>query len=109
MARCNGSTPVTDAEPLGSAADEAARLLDALRRWVDGRIPEPADHESSGECRYCPLCQAAAALRHSQPEVYEHVSHAIESLLAAVRASTTAATNQASPAEAHDVEHIVVR
>jgi hypothetical protein len=98
---------MSGAEPLGSAAEEAARLLDAVRRWVDDRAIEPDPGEHDAQCRYCPLCHGAAALKQSQPEVYEHLSRAVDSLFAAVRASATSHTHQPRP-EPPDVQHIVV-
>lgn len=118
---------MTGAEPLGSAGEEAARLLDAVRRWVDDRViasdmPD-ADHEHEGagqqtssECRYCPLCQAAVALRHHQPEVYEHLNRAADALFAALRAGTAAPAGHSHAGHSHggqsqtppDVEHIVI-
>lgn len=114
---------MTGAEPLGSAGEEAARLLDAVRRWVDDRVIESdgldADetgdetdqrHTTSADCRYCPLCQAAAALRHSQPEVYEHLNRAVDALFMAVRAGTSSPARhpQSGPPSPPDVEHIVI-
>ena len=45
-------------EPLGSAAEEAARLADAVSRWLN-------DHLATGEssCQVCPVCQLLAAAR----------------------------------------------
>jgi hypothetical protein len=72
-------------EPLGSAADEAVRLADAVSRWLSG-------HLATGEatCQVCPLCQLLAAVRERQPEVAVHLSSAGESLLAAARAAMAA-------------------
>ena len=72
-------------EPLGSAADEAVRLADALARWLN-------DHLATGEasCQVCPVCQLLAAVRERQPEVAVHLSSAGESLLAAARAALAA-------------------
>ena len=100
---------MSDSEPLGSAADEAARLLDAVRRWIDDRTPGTVEASPSAECRYCPFCQVAGALRQGQPEVFEHMSHAMESLIAAVRAGVTAHEHEWSKANRPDVEHIDIR
>ncbi|MBN1092360.1 hypothetical protein JKP75_07135 [Blastococcus sp. TML/M2B] len=47
-------------------ADSARRLLDAFR------LPEAAPAEGGAhgvDCRWCPVCQAAAVLRGERPEV----------------------------------------
>ena len=77
----------------GSAADEAARLVDALGGWFRGAtmgtdsspndFPNPAHDPLT--CRACPLCRAAAAVRSVRPEVIEHLACAADSLAAAVR------------------------
>ena len=38
------------------------------------------------ECKFCPLCQAMAALRSARPEAAEHLLKAGAELLLAVRA-----------------------
>ena len=89
-----------DREPVGSAREEAARLLEALTAWASGSLGTPGsafsavrDHlgaegiaTGAPECRLCPVCQAIAALRGLRPEVLEHLLDAGGSLLAAVRA-----------------------
>ena len=92
---------------VGSAAEEAARLVEALRRWVDDRssagTPQSAE---TAECRLCPFCQLLSVVRQGQPEVFEHLGHAADSLLAAVRAGISAhETHWAGPSRP-DVEHI---
>jgi len=93
--------------PLGSAAEEAARLIEALRSWVDDRgfsaATVPGD---SSACQLCPICQFLAIFRHGQPEVYEHLGHAADSVLAAVRASLSAHEAHWSQSGQPDVEHI---
>ena len=101
----------TGAEPpLGSAAEEAARLMEALRRWVDDRglsVPTmPNVATGSTECKMCPFCQLLSMLRDSQPEVFEHLGTAAESLLAAVRSAIAAHESRWSGPGSRDVEHI---
>jgi hypothetical protein len=54
-------------EPLGTAAEEAVRLVEALRTWAQDAS---AEHLATGapECRVCPLCRLVAALRDADPE-----------------------------------------
>ena len=86
-------------EPVGSLAEEAAKLVSALSSLqpgghADGGDPDDADgssedHEAhdplAPECRYCPLCALARAARSLTPEVREHLASAAGSLLLAAR------------------------
>ena len=71
-------------EPLGSAADEAVRLVGALRDLVSG---PGAEHLATGssECQVCPVCRAISLLRDADPQT---VGRAAESV---VTLATTAA------------------
>ena len=81
-------------DPVGSAAEEAAKLLGAVADWARdhgsdlggaGPIGGLADqvsaaahdvdaHLATGEdCRYCPLCRAVQVYRAASPEVREHL------------------------------------
>jgi hypothetical protein len=82
---------MTSAEdPLGTAAQEAGRLLDSLKQWLDARAPtELPIATGSVECKVCPVCLTIAALRDHNPEVVEQLAKAGESLLAAARSVLT--------------------
>jgi hypothetical protein len=81
-------TPAED--PIGSAAQEATRLLDSLKQWLDDRVPgEIPVATGSAECKICPVCLALAALRDRNPDVVEQLSKAGEALLAAARSLIT--------------------
>ena len=81
-------------EPLGSAADEAAKLLGALGDWARehsgagwGEAAAAWAHELDGhlatgapECTWCPVCRAVRVLRTASPEVRDHLAAAITSL-----------------------------
>ncbi len=80
-------------EPVGSVAEEAAKLLGALSGWAreqgDGMssfADELHDHLATGspECAWCPVCRTVAAVRHVSPEVRTHLATAASSLLLAV-------------------------
>jgi hypothetical protein len=92
-------------ERLGTAREEAARLLEAISQWADSASsPDGAgfspgsvfasgagmlnEHVATGaeECLVCPVCQGISALRKVRPEVVEHLLDAGASLLAALRA-----------------------
>jgi hypothetical protein len=84
-------------EPVGSVAEEAAKLLGALSGWArehgDGAAGmaesltgELHDHLATGapECAWCPVCRTVAAIRQTSPEVRAHLTSAASSLLMAV-------------------------
>lgn len=89
-----GGSPGTD--PIGGAAEEAARLVDALGQWLAARSARsggPVDLGSCGgqiatgsaQCRICPLCQLISLARTSSPELSRHLDDALQSLLALAR------------------------
>ncbi|GAB3694433.1 hypothetical protein [Angustibacter aerolatus] len=94
-------------EQLGSAAQEAARLVEQLQGWFGARPAEPADpaadapsagvgdqvhdqvdepspHEWSS-CRVCPVCRAVDAVQRDHPQVVEHLVDAVDHLAQAFR------------------------
>jgi hypothetical protein len=96
---------VTDEkEPVGSLAEEAAKLLAALQGWsqetgadhagavadmVNGAarvLRDVNEHIATGgvDCRYCPVCRVIAVLRETSPEVTTHLGAAAASLMHAV-------------------------
>ena len=94
-------------EPLGTAAEEAARLLASLESWFDAPSGGAGD-EDAGEaapadpsgthgasCRACPLCRGVAYLRESHPDVLSHLTDAAAHLVAAVRSLTEPGPDQA--------------
>ena len=64
--------------------EQARRLLDAVRG------PEPAGGAAPGEhasdCRWCPVCQAAAVVRGERPEVTAALADVLTTAAAALRA-----------------------
>ena len=73
-------------DALGSAAQEAGRLLDSLREWLDTRsVGEMPIATGSAECKVCPLCLLLSALRERNPDVVENLAKAGEALMSAVR------------------------
>lgn len=77
---------------LGSAAEEAARLFEAVQEWartasggsLGAGLPLATD---SPECQLCPLCQLLRILRTTRPETFEHLSEATAALVAALRSA----------------------
>jgi hypothetical protein len=90
-----GDRATTD--PFGAAAEEAAKLVDALGQWLAARAATrpsgPVDlgylntHIATGsaECKLCPLCQVISLLRTSSPELAHRLDEAVEALLALAR------------------------
>jgi arsenite-transporting ATPase len=111
-----GGRGVTD-DQVGSVGEEAAKLLGALQDWArqagdEGRSGGAAggaadglgdylrtanEHLATGgaECRYCPLCQLIAFVRHTSPEVRAHLGTAAGSLLQAGAAFLAAQSGSA--------------
>jgi hypothetical protein len=84
-------------EPVGSAAEEAARLLTAVQDWARTRFD--GEHLATGgaECQVCPMCQGIALLRHVKPETAEHLLDAAASLVAALKSAVAAAPGASAP------------
>lgn len=88
----------------GSVADEAARLLEALRdaaaTWQHGG--DDHEHASPGDppaaCRVCPLCRVIAALQQVKPETVRHLADAAASLTAALSDLVPATGDRTAPA-----------
>jgi hypothetical protein len=114
---------VTDAQdPVGSAAEEAAKLLEAVSEWARehgsdlgtavGGLAEQVSaaahdvdaHLATGEdCRYCPFCRAVQVYRSASPEVREHLSTAASSL---ARAAAAMMATTVPDQRSRRVEHI---
>jgi hypothetical protein len=111
-------------EPVGSVAEEAAKLLGALSGWAKDQgtdyagtatgaagafataVKDVNEHIATGgeDCRYCPVCQTIHLLRQTSPEVRAHLSVAASSLMHA--AAGLLATRPNGPAGAGPVEKI---
>jgi hypothetical protein len=103
---------MTDREPVGTLAQEAAKLFAVVQSWVgetpgrsgdaagsgeqgevasedraeawSGAPDEPAGHEPT-ECQWCPLCRAVRMAKATSPDVRDHLSQAALSLALAVK------------------------
>lgn len=97
-------------QPVGSAAEEAARLFQAAEEWVRTRAGGHLDGLSTGaaECSVCPLCQGISAVRGVRPETVEHLLDAAASFVAALR-TTVGTSGGHEPGRRPDVQHIDVR
>ncbi len=74
--------------------DQARGLLDLLTQGM--APPEGSDHDS--DCRWCPVCQAAAVVRGERPEVTAAVADVLTSAAAALR--TLAEADRPAPPRA---------
>ena len=76
-------------EEVGSFADEAARLADAVRHWARGEAPGRASaavgHMATGDpaCCVCPVCQVVVLLRGERPELTGRLVESVTGLVAA--------------------------
>ena len=90
-------TQTDDPEPVGSVAEEAAKLFGALSGWArehgdgvsamaDSLSDEVHEHLATGsaECAWCPVCRTITAFRQTSPEVRAHLASAASSLMFAV-------------------------
>jgi hypothetical protein len=93
-------------ETVGSAAEEAAKLLAAAQEWARTRFDSEHLATGSSECQICPVCQAIAAARHVRPETVEHLLDAAASFVAALK--STVGTHAPRPGGSK-VQHIDIR
>jgi hypothetical protein len=93
-------------ETVGSAAEEAAKLLAAAQEWARARFDSQHLATDAVECQVCPVCQGVAALRHLRPETVEHLLDAAASVVAALRSTVASG---AGPGEGPRVQHIDIR
>ena len=96
-------------EQVGSAAEEAAKLLAAVQDWARARFDSEHLATGSSECQVCPVCQAIAALRQVRPETVEHLLDAAASFVAALKSTVTPHPPPGSPPGGGKVQHIDVR
>lgn len=109
-------------EPVGSVAEEAAKLFAVLQQAArlqdpappqedpapdEPAAPEPGvqdEHEhgtarsGSPECQWCPVCQLIAKVRHTRPETIEQLSTAAAGVLGSIRSLLEAAAESARQA-----------
>ncbi|MDX6264897.1 MAG: hypothetical protein QOH84_6585 [Kribbellaceae bacterium] len=100
-------------EPVGSVAEEAAKLFAVLQQAArhdqeapkaEKEEPAPAEHQhgtarSGGpECQWCPVCQLIAKVRTTSPETIEQLSTAAAGVLGSLRSLLEAAADAARQA-----------
>ena len=97
--------------PVGSAAEEAARLFAAAEEWVRTRSGGHLDGIATGtaECTVCPVCQGISAVRQVRPETIEHLLDSAASFVAALKTTLTGHVGPEPSARRPDVQHIDIR
>jgi hypothetical protein len=80
--------------------EQGRRLLEAVRAGLDA--PAGAEGEHSSDCRWCPVCQAAAVVRGERPEVTAALADLLSTAATALRTFADAGADV--PATAADEE-----
>lgn len=93
---------------VGSAAGHGASALAGLTALLGGAAGGAVGGAVGGstECRVCPLCRLLGVLRGARPEVYEHLSAALASLLAAVGEAVAASERDWAYRRRGGLQHI---
>jgi hypothetical protein len=99
------------ASRIGSAAQEATHLFEAVQEWAKrtaGAGENVGEHIATGspECQLCPVCQLIRMLGSGRPEIVQHLADAAGSVLAAVRAAMDAHEREWSSRKSSGVERI---
>jgi hypothetical protein len=83
--------------------DQARRLVETFRAGTGEPAGASADAPAdglTGDCRWCPLCQAAAVLRGERPEVSAALADVLTATAAALRSfAGEAGSAGAAPAD----------
>ena len=90
-------------EPIGSVAEEAAKLFAVLQQaatdpggTTHAEQPAEADeHKLGPDCVWCPVCQLINKVRNTSPETIEQLSTAAAHVLGSVRSLLEAAADAA--------------
>ncbi|MDX2970061.1 hypothetical protein PWY87_00825 [Kribbella solani] len=102
-------------EPVGSLAEEAAKLFAVLQNAAsdapaehddspesshkpEDRPEDPHEHKLGPDCVWCPVCQLIHKVRNTSPETIEQLSTAAAHVLGSVRSLLEAAADAARQA-----------
>ncbi|HZX02978.1 hypothetical protein [Kribbella sp.] len=95
-------------EPVGSVAEEAAKLFAVLQNAASDAPSDEAHHEQHDEhehehklgpdCVWCPVCQLIHRVRNTSPETIEQLSTAAAHVLGSLRSLLEAAADAARQA-----------
>jgi hypothetical protein len=79
--------------------DQARRVLEALSAGAGADAPAEAAAEGhASDCRWCPVCQAAAMVRGERPELTAALADVLTATAAALRAFAADPAAAAGPA-----------
>lgn len=95
-------------EAIGSAAEEAMKLLGALGEWARTMREDVDQHLATGaaECTYCPVCRTVHVLREAGPELRTHLGAAAGSLMQAAMALVASVANSGETTRSATVQTI---
>jgi hypothetical protein len=85
----------------GDWVEQARRLMETLRAAAPAADAPPAETPAvgpSGDCRWCPLCQAAAMVRGERPEVTAALADILTATATALRQFAGDAAGEPQPA-----------
>lgn len=88
-------------EPIGSVAEEAAKLFAVLQNAAGDEAPageKHDEHKLGPDCVWCPVCQLIHRVRSTSPETIEQLSTAAAHVLGSVRSLLEAAADAARQA-----------
>jgi len=87
-------------EPVGSVAEEAAKLFAVLQDAAGAHPVEEDKHEHKlgPDCVWCPVCQLIHRVRNTSPETIEQLSSAAAHVLGSLRSLLEAAADAARQA-----------
>ncbi|WP_300676378.1 DUF5304 family protein [Nocardioides sp.] len=109
----NADSHHSHGDPVGSAAEEALRLVGALAGWASEQVGTANEHLATGsaECTVCPICRTVHAVREVSPEVRDHLVAAGASLIQALTgligaAGAAAGRDSGTRRRTADVDHI---
>lgn len=90
-------------EPVGSVAEEAAKLFAVLQNAASDAPPaqeseDAHEHKLGPDCVWCPVCQLIHRVRTTSPETIEQLSTAAAHVLGSLRSLLESAADAARQA-----------
>ena len=79
--------------------EQGRRLLQALSSGQEAAPADADGTEHSSDCRWCPICQAAAVVRGERPEVTAALADLLTTAAAALRTLAAGAAGDAQVAD----------